>query len=76
MSKMFTLIKPIPQIIDDIDFLNLKYSFFRVKDKIVVKYDPEDINEDNVFINDTKEDKWSSMFVEYFKENEGHVLYN
>ena len=41
-----------------------------------MKYDTEDENEDNFFIYDTKEDKWSLMCVEYFKEIEGHVMYN
>ena len=53
-----------------------KVSFFRVKDKIIVKYDSEDKEEDNVYIYDTKEDKWSSTSVEYFKENSCQVMYS
>ena len=53
-----------------------KYSFFRIKDKIIVKYETEDKEEDNVYIYDTKEDRWSSTSVDYFKENSGQLMYS
>ena len=40
-----------------------------------IKYDTENKDEDNIFIYDTKVDKWSSMCVDYFKENKGHVMF-
>ena len=58
---------------DDCDF---KIAFFRVKDKIIVKYDAEDKEVDNVYIYNTKEDKWSSKSVEYLKENSCQVMYS
>ena len=75
ISKKFTLIKPMPLLCDYNEFGNFEYSFFWVKDKIIVKYDTEDKEKDNIYIYDTKEDKWSLMCPEYFKENEGHVVY-
>ena len=74
LSNKFTLIKPFPLNYGDNN--ELKFSFFRVKNKIFVKYDTEDIDEANIFIYDTKTDKWSSMYVDYFKENKGHVMYS
>ena len=76
ISKKFTLIKPTPLIFKLNDFYDFKNSFFRVKDKIIVKHDTKIKDKNNIYIYDTKEDKWSSMCVEYFKENEGHVMYN
>ena len=58
-----------------VNFRKLKVSFFRVKDEIIVKYDSGEKEKDNIYIYNTKEDKWSSMFVEHFKENNCKVLY-
>ena len=74
ISNNFTLIKPLPLSYwsDHYDLV----SFFRVKDKIIVKYDAEDKEVDNIFIYDTKENKWSSTSVKYFKENSCQVMYS
>ena len=76
ISKKFTLIKPTPLIFKLNDFYDFKNSFFRVKDKIIVKHDTKIKDKNNIYIYDTKEDKWSSMCVEYFRENKGNVMYN
>ena len=74
LSNKFTLIKPFPlnYSLNDSDS---KITFFRVKDNIIVKYDSEDKENDNIYIYDTKKDKWSSKCVEYLKENNCEVLY-
>ena len=75
ISNKFILIRPMPLKYDCNYFKKLKISFFRLKDKILVKYDSEYKEVDNIYIYDTKEDKWSSTSVEYFKENSCKVLY-
>ena len=75
ISNKFTLIKPLPLKYGYGD-CNSKVSFFRVKDKIIVKYDAEDKEVDNIYIYDTHKDKWSSTSVEYFKENSCQVMYS
>ena len=74
ISNKFTLFKPMLGEYNDLNVY--KYSFFRIKDKIIVKYDTEDKEEDNVYIYDTKEDRWSSTSVDYFKENSGQLMYS
>ena len=77
VSNKFTLLKPLP--LDDYGlsaFNALKIVFFRIKDKVVVKYDFEDKSRDNIFIYDKDEDKWNTMCVGYFKENGGQLMYS
>ena len=76
ISKKFTLIKPMPLNYEYDDFVDNKFLSFRVKDKVIVKYDTKDKDKNNIYIYDTKEDKWSSMCVEYFKENKGQLMYS
>ena len=73
VSKMFTQIKPMP--LRYVVFHKLRVSFFRVKDKIIVKNDLGEEEEDNIYIYDTKKDNWSTECVKYFKENNCEVLY-
>ena len=75
MTKKFTLIKSMPWSIGYNDYDDHKVSFFRVENKIILKHDTEDKEKDNIYIYDIKEDKWSSMCVDYFKENKGNVMY-
>ena len=74
ISNKFTLFKPMLGEYNDLNVY--KYSFFRIKDKIIVKYETEDKEEDNVYIYDTKEDRWISTSVDYFKENSGQLMYS
>ena len=77
LSNKFTLIKPLLLNYGYNDFYNdFIVSCFRVKEKIIVKYDAEDKEVDNIYIYDTKEDKWSSTSVEYFKQNSCQVMYS
>ena len=71
VSDRFTRIKPFPLKWERFDYD--KFEFFRVKNEIVVKYDADE-NEDNVYVYDPVEDKWSSMHVELFKENSAQLL--
>ena len=68
MSNKFVRIKPIPLE------LNSMFETFRVLDKIVVKYDGDEV-EENVYVYNPTDDNWTSMRVELFQEKPTKLLY-
>ena len=68
MSNKFVRIKPIPPE------LNSMFETFRVLDKIVVKYDGDEV-EENVYVYNPTDDNWTSMRVELFQEKPTKLLY-
>ena len=50
------------------------FETFRVLDKIVVKYDGDEV-EENVYVYNPTDDNWTSMRVELFQEKPTKLLY-
>ena len=69
ISNKFTVISPIP-----LEYTSNKFEVFRVQNKIVVKFDGEEMD-DNFYIYNTADDKWTSMSVELFKEKPAKLLH-
>ena len=72
VSNKFIRIKPIPLNLSYFDFVDCEV--FQAQDKIVVKYNGNEV-ETNFYIYNKTDDEWTTMSVELFKEKTGHLLY-